>query len=606
MALQKPPASEICHTDRLSPAEEYSARLREREARLLRGERLHARIGSARLALGASFLITAWLCLGPYAIALPWLLAPTLAFIALVLYHQRIRDRRARAQRAVEFYRTGLERIQDRRHGSAPSGGQFDVQHHIYAADLDLFGKDSLYQMLCAARTQMGEDTLGRWLLAPADCATVHGRHASIADLRGRLDLREELAVRGDSSRIELRPERVIDWAQSPNRLDRPWIRWTAPLLALLAVAAALVWAIAGLRYPLLAVLLVEVALGYLLRHPVRAAITAVESAYEDLKGLSLLLNRVETESFEAPALRTLALRLSPHSMGASAAFSKLAIIVNFIESRRNPFLQPFMFPLMYQLQAALAAERWRAAHGNAIRDWLDVLGEMEALVSLARYSYEHPEYPFPEFIEGAAAFQADELGHPLIPAAVRVCNDVDMSGGTRVLLVSGSNMSGKSTLLRAVGINTVLAMAGAPVCAKRLRLTPLQTGASIRVNDSLHEGSSRFYAEITRLRQLFEPAALPLLFLLDELLQGTNSADRRIGAQGVIRALIDRGALGLVSTHDLALTEIAGLDAGALVNVHFEDELIDGKLKFDFKLRAGIITKSNGIELMRSIGLDV
>jgi DNA mismatch repair ATPase MutS len=166
--------------------------------------------------------------------------------------------------------------------------------------------------------------------------------------------------------------------------------------------------------------------------------------------------------------------------------------------------------------------------------------------------------------------------------------------------------MSGKSTLLRAVGINTVLAMAGAPVCAKRLRLTPLQIGASIRINDSLHEGSSRFYAEITRLRQLFEPAPLPLLFLLDELLQGTNSADRRIGAQGVIRALIERGAIGLVSTHDLALTEIAGLGAGALVNVHFEDELIDGKLEFDFKLRAGIITKSNGVELMRSIGLDV
>ena len=553
-----------------------------------------------------SFLITAWLCFGPYAIALPWLLVPTTAFIGLVIYHRRVRGWQARAQRAVEFYRTGLERIRDRWHGSGPVGGQFDVQHHIYAADLDLFGKDSLYQMLCAARTQMGENTLAQWLLGPADSAAIRERHSSIADLRGRLDWREELAVQGDSSRIELRCDRVIDWAQSPNRLDRLWIRWTAPLLALLAVAAALAWAIAGLRFPLLAVLLVELALTYLLRDPVRTATTAVETAYEDLKGLSLLLNRIETERFEAAPLRALVLRLSSHSIGASAAFSRLATIVNFIESRRNPFLQPFMLPLMYPLQAALAAERWRAAHGNAIRAWLDVLGEIEALVSLARYSYEHPEYPFPEFIEGAAAFQADELGHPLIPAAARVCNDVDMSGSTRVLLVSGSNMSGKSTLLRAVGINTVLAMAGAPVCAKRLQLTPLQIGASIRVNDSLHEGSSRFYAEITRLRQLFEPVALPLLYLLDELLQGTNSSDRRIGAQGVIRALLERGAIGLVSTHDLALTEIAGLDAHALVNVHFEDEFIDGKLKFDFKLRNGIITKSNGIELMRSIGLDV
>jgi DNA mismatch repair ATPase MutS len=173
-------------------------------------------------------------------------------------------------------------------------------------------------------------------------------------------------------------------------------------------------------------------------------------------------------------------------------------------------------------------------------------------------------------------------------------------------LLVSGSNMSGKSTLLRTIGINTVLAMAGAPVRATTLQLTPLQIGASIRINDSLHEGSSRFYAEITRLRRLFEPTPLPLLFLLDELLQGTNSADRRIGAQGLIRALVHRGSIGLISTHDLALTEIDGLEPGAIENVHFQDELVDGRLKFDFKLRPGIVTKSNGIELMRSIGLDV
>jgi DNA mismatch repair ATPase MutS len=234
------------------------------------------------------------------------------------------------------------------------------------------------------------------------------------------------------------------------------------------------------------------------------------------------------------------------------------------------------------------------------------VLGEMESLVSLAQYSHERPDDPFPEFVEGAASFQAADLGHPLVPAAVRVCNDVDISEPTRVLLVSGSNMSGKSTLLRTVGVNAVLAMAGGPVRARALRMTPLRIGASIRINDSLHDGSSRFYAEITRLRRLFEPSPLPLLFLLDELLQGTNSADRRIGAQGVIRALIERGAIGLISTHDLALVEVPGLAPGSLVNVHFQDEFTDGQLKFDFKLRPGVVTKSNGLALMRSIGLDV
>jgi hypothetical protein len=590
----------------VSPTERYAQRLREREARLAHFDRLHARLGSARLAIAALFLVTAWLCFGRYEIALPWLAIPIAGFIAAVLAHLRVRGSRSRAQRAVAFYRAGLDRLRDRWHGSGPTGARFDVQHHIYAADLDLFGKDSLYELLCAARTEMGEDTLARWLLTPADLETIRERHLNVDDLRGRLDLREELAIEGDAQRIDLRSDMLIGWAEAPNRLNRTWVVWSAPLLGGLAIASLFAWAVWDLRFPLLAVLLIEIAMGYSLREPIRAAITAIETAYEDLKYLSQLLRLIETQRFDAAPLRALVQKLSSHTLSASATFSKLATIVNFVESRRNPLLLPFMLLLMYPLQTALAAERWRSAHAPVIRAWLEVIGEIEALVSLAQYADEHPDDPFPEFIEGAAAFRADDLGHPLIPAAARVCNDVDISGKRRVLLVSGSNMSGKSTLLRSVGINTVLAMAGAPVRAKRLRLTPLQVGASIRINDSLHEGSSRFYAEITRLRQLFEPAPLPLLFLLDELLQGTNSADRRVGAEGVIRALIARGAIGLISTHDLALTDIAGLGEGALENVHFQDEFADGRLKFDFKLQAGVVTKSNGIELMRSIGLDV
>jgi DNA mismatch repair ATPase MutS len=256
----------------------------------------------------------------------------------------------------------------------------------------------------------------------------------------------------------------------------------------------------------------------------------------------------------------------------------------------------------------AFAAERWRRAHGQAVRTWLRAIGEIEALLSLATYSYEHPADPFPEFIEGDTCFDGIEMGHPLVPAATCIRNGVRVGGESRVLLVSGSNMSGKSTLLRTVGINVVMAMAGAPVRAKVLRLTPLQLGASIRSNDSLQEGSSRFYAEITRLRQIFDLAGAqpPLLFLLDELLQGTNSKDRRIGAEGLVRALLGSGAIGLISTHDLALTEISGRSAGHLHNVHFQDEFEDGKMKFDYQLREGVVTKSNGLALMRSIGLDV
>jgi len=452
----------------------------------------------------------------------------------------------------------------------------------------------------------MGESTLAGWLLAPADLETIRERHDCIAELRNRMDFREDLAILGEPQRIALHSSTITSWANAPGELSGRWLRPAAAILAAAATVTAAVWAIWGTGFPFLTVLVVEAAVSYAFRNRVHAAVAGVESAYEDIKLLSVLLLRIETEPFGSPRLLALKEKLSSHSLPASATLSKLATIVGFVEARRNPLLAPLMLPLMYVIQSALLAERWRERHGQVVESWLDVLGEIEALVSLASYSFERPDDPFPEFLDGPAAFVATGLGHPLIAPRTRVRNDVDLSGPTKVLLVSGSNMSGKSTLLRSVGINTALAMAGAPVCAVRLRLSPLQVGASIRINDSLYEGSSRFYAEITRLRQLFEPAPLPLLFLLDELLQGTNSNDRRIGAQGVLRALIERGAIGLVTTHDLALADGALLPPGALKNVHFQDELENGRLSFDFKLRDGVVTKSNGIELMRAIGLDV
>lgn len=589
----------------MGPSEHYSERLEARERARVRWDRWHARLGSTRLLLAAVFLILA-LAWGRRGAPGQWLLVPSTLFAAVLLYHQHIQRLRALAGRAVQFYRSGLERLEGARPSGGTSGDRFNDEHHVYAADLDLFGKQSLFERLSTARTPLGESTLAAWLLAPADLEVLRTRHACIAELRDRMDLREDLAVLGEPSRIALHSDTITRWASAASELPRRWLQPAAVLLAAAATVTAVIWAIWGVGFPFLAVLVIEAAVSYALRKRVHAAVSGVENAYEDIKLLSALLLRIETEPFDSPQLRALKEKLSSHLRPASATLSKLSTIVGFVEARRNSLLAPLMLPLMYVIQSALAAERWREQHGPVVQSWLCVLGEIEALESLASYSFERPDDPFPEFLEGPAAFVATGLGHPLIARRTRVRNDVHLSGQTRVLLVSGSNMSGKSTLLRSVGINTVLAMAGAPVCAVHLRLTPLQVGASIRVNDSLSEGSSRFYAEITRLRQLFEPSPLPLLFLLDELLQGTNSNDRRIGAQGMLRALIERGAIGLVSTHDLALADGAQLPAGALKNVHFQDELENGRLSFDFKLRDGVVTKSNGVELMRAIGLDV
>jgi DNA mismatch repair ATPase MutS len=321
-------------------------------------------------------------------------------------------------------------------------------------------------------------------------------------------------------------------------------------------------------------------------------------------------LERLEREPFAAPRLRAMAAELKQGNEPASTAIRKFARIVNWIDASDSAIGKMSELPFLYSVQVGLAAEAWRRRWGAKMRRWAELTGEMEALLSLAAYSYEHTADPFPEFLdakEGVGFFDGEELGHPLIAAEKCVRNSVRLDAQTRVLLVSGSNMSGKSTFLRVVGINTVLAMAGAPIRGRRLRLTPLRIGTRIRSTDSLQEGRSSFFTEILHIRKVFDAAngAVPTLFLFDELLEGTTSKDRRIGAEGLIQGLLKRWAIGIVTTHDLALTEIAAAVGNVLRNMHFEDQVADGKMKFDYELRDGVVEKSNALELMRLIGLE-
>jgi hypothetical protein len=593
----------------VDPATAYRQRLTDRESQVKTIDASLGRFGTARLTVAVLTLIAAWFAVARHSFSPIWLLPGLGAFVALVIGHQAARRARGRAERGADFFRKGLARIEDRWQGTGQQGTQFDEPHHVYASDLDLFGKGGLFELLCTVRTRMGEERLAQWLKTPAPLSEIRERHASIEDLKDRTGLREELAVIGEHSSVGIHPAALLKWAETPNRLNARWMLWIGVLFPAVAIAFTVYWSVTGVGSPLFITLVIEAIVLSLLRKPVDEVLNGSETAFADLRLFSELLLRVEREKFAAPALLELTQRLSSHTREASQTIASLSTIVSFAGSRRNQAITLFVIPLMYTLNVALIAEQWRRIHGSVVRSWVETIGEFEALLSLAAYTHEHPTDPFPQFQEqGPATFVAEELGHPLIPTTRVVRNSVNIAGKTRILLVSGSNMSGKSTLLRTVGINTVLAMAGAPVRARALRLTELQIGASIRINDSLHEGSSRFYAEITRLRQLFDMVAgsRPLLFLLDELLQGTNSRDRRSGAEGIVRALAARGAIGLISTHDLALTETSGLPEGALVNVHFQDELQNGRMLFDFKLRDGVVTRSNAMELMRSIGLEV
>jgi hypothetical protein len=617
-----------------APADEYRRRLLERQASVFRFSHVDARMGAVRLVLAVVLLGLGWWWFraGSHARPFPWevLLLPLVAFVPAVVFHAQVLRRRAGARIAAAVYEAGLARVEDRWAGAGQSESRGAYAGSLFAADLDLFGKTSLFALLSTARTRIGEDTLADWLLAPAAVNEVLARQAAVAELRDRLDLREDAAVLGPHPRFNskkgvtteassaVHTEALLAWAEAPVVLRYAWVRLAALAVAVLVVAAVVFWALGGSRDGLFALVAIAVGVFAAHRRKVEQVLGDTDRALADLNLLAALLARLEREPVDAPKLRALQAELLSAGVPASDAIGRLCRLGEMVDSLDNVILRALNVPLLLSVQFAYAAEHWRQRHGAGVRRWLVAVGELEALLSLASYSYEHPGDPFPEFCppeQGRPVFAAEQMGHPLLPASRCVRNSLQVGGATPLLLVSGSNMSGKSTLLRAVGLNAVLAMAGAPVRAAQLRMTPLRVGASILVNDSLAEGASRFYAEIQRLRAICDLAAAAgparpgaeqpgLLFLLDELLEGTNSRDRRVGSEGILRVLVERGAIGIVSTHDLALTEPhARLP---VVNRHFQDSVLEGKMHFDYTLREGVVTKSNGVELMRLVGLDV
>ena len=487
-----------------------------------------------------------------------------------------------------------------------------------------MFGKGSLFELLSTARTHIGEDTLARWLLAPAALEIVRRRHEAVNELRPRLDLREELAVVAEEARTGVDPVSLAAWGEAPVLFTGGVLRAATWALSVLGALAALAligfvgYQLGAVQIPestaillrdyFLIAIFVNAVFIYRIRQKMDVVVRAVDESAHELQLLSEVLLRLECESFQSPLLAQLRASLDAQGDPPSKRIARLNRLMELLDSRDHLALRVMEPFILWTPHLAFAVEHWRQRSGAAVRRWLTATGEIEALCSLASHAYEHPDDPFPEFAAEGAWLQAEGIGHPLIPENRVVRNDVRIGGELRVLVVSGSNMSGKSTLLRTLGINAVLAQAGAPVRAKRLRISPLAIGASIRITDSLQSGVSRFYAEILRLRQILDATAgaLPVLFLIDEFLHGTNSHDRRIGAEALVRGLVERGAIGLITTHDLALAEIADALGERAANVHFEDQLEDGKMRFDYALRPGIVRKSNAIELMRSVGLKI
>jgi hypothetical protein len=587
----------------------YDRRLGARRAELSALGRTDARLALVRLVIFLAGAGLIWPVLMTRTLSWAWMVLPVVAFIAVAWIHDGVIRRRTAMRRAVGFYEAGLARLEERWAGNGRSGDEFLDNGHPYADDLDLFGRGSLFELMCTARTRAGERTLARWLLAPAEPEEVRRRQEAVRELQGALDLREELARLGEDVRADDDPDGLTDWAAAPVLLAA---RWPVGVAAALAVANGIVigtWLLGDVT-GWLAVVPVAVGALFALSFQPRVSRVLREAGgpEHELELLAGLLARLERQSFEAPLLRELCKSLDADGSPPSRRIARLVRLIELRDSRRNMIFAPIAALLLLGTQLAFAIERWRAVSGVHVSEWLAVVGQFEALSALASMAYERPQDVFPEIVDEGPVLEGQALGHPLLPEATCVRNDVAFAEPLRLLLVSGSNMSGKSTLLRTLGVSIVLAQAGAPVRARRLRLSPLAVGASMNVRDSLQSGTSHFYAEITRLREILDlgDGRRRLFFLLDEVLHGTNSHDRRIGAEALVGELLERGGLGLVTTHDLALSEVAeGLGPRA-VNVHFEDRVEEGRMVFDYRLKPGVVQKSNALELMRRVGLNV
>jgi hypothetical protein len=598
-----------------SPDSIYTQRLADTQASQTQLNQRDRRYITAKLAVGVVILaLTFWSVKHPSISTLLGL--AVVALIPLFVAHERVLRTLRLNRQIVTFYQRGLARLHNQWQGQGEAGLHFLNDLHPYARDLDLFGSGGLFELLCTARTRAGENTLAQWLLAPAPIAEVVLRQAAVAELTPLLDLRQDLFTLGEHIRIGVHPEALIAWGESSTAALTSGTRRLALLLAGLWIASLAAWGFLGLGSLALTMSLINLGFSFRMLARLNPIIEAVEKAAPDMQLLAEVLAFTESQAFTSPKLTRLQFALQREGITPSVAIRRLSRIVQSLESRRNMFARGLDLFLLRTTHLAYAAQQWQQEFGPTIRAWLAAVGELEALAALSNYAFEHPTDTYPELVEATPTtgplFQATAFAHPLLPATA-VTNDLKLGHDLQLIIVSGPNMAGKSTFMRAIGTNVVLAQCGAPVRAQHLTLSPLAVACSICVLDSLQGGVSRFYAEINRLKLISDLAAqpTPVLFLLDELLSGTNSHDRRLGTQFIVQSLVDQGAIGIVTTHDLALTKIPEAIGPQATNCHFEDQIEENasglsRLKFDYKLHPGIVQTSNALELMRSIGLMV
>jgi hypothetical protein len=594
----------------------YERRLATVQAEAERLARLERAVAVLRLTTAATALAAglAW-SLGWQAGASRWVGgAAALAFAILVALHLRLSRRAAWARAVAAVCHRQLARL-DRRWSDLPPPRE-PLGEPEAVAGLGVFGQASLERLLDTTGTEIGWRTLVGWCLEPAAPEEVAARQAAVDELVGDADLRETLAANGALGRARAAgaSARFLEWADAPLRLSaRPWALWLARGLTAFIVTVLAVPALRARPSALAGAIAAGWLLTWTLRRRVDEAFDQASALADGLEAHARLLAEIERRRFAAPWLTARREGLgAPH--GARRALAALSRLVELSELRHSAMPHAIVQSLtLWDLHVWGAVDAWRARHGRAVREWFRQIGEVDALAAVATLAADHPHWCRPELAVDAPGFTARQLAHPLLPPAGVVANDVEIGPPGSVLVVTGSNMSGKSTLLRAVGLGTILASMGAPVPAAAARLGALRVEASLQVADSLEEGVSYFLAALRRLQSLVAAARVSasgrrVLYLIDEILQGTNSRERHLAVRHILRHLVVTPAVGVLTTHDLDLTTTPKCRrAGVLV--HFSDTIVerDGvrTMVFDYRLQPGPATSTNALLLVDQTGLS-
>ncbi|MFD3157189.1 MutS family DNA mismatch repair protein [Haloimpatiens sp. FM7330] len=534
-------------------------------------------------------------------------------FLILLSKHSNINDKLKKIKCMIDINKKYIHRIDGKWTDFDDCGKEYVHKDHSYSMDLDIFGLKSLFQLINTTKTFYGRKRLTDLLQKPEkDIEMIMNRQNAVKELAQKIDFCQNLECQGISNEKSTEnPEKLLQYAENSKKaFKKSWIKWIIYILPVISIAVSFTIIFYNIKkyyyfIPLLIILHIIInLLGYSKISPV---INSVYGFKKDLEAYVKILNLIENENFENSYLKKLKSELVFENKKASQIFKQLNKIGDNIDLRKNVvFFIVSNIVLFWDHQCVFALENWKEHYGNSIRKWLEIIGEIESISSLSVLMQLNPSWTFPVFAKEDLVIDTEEVGHPLINAEKRVCNNVDMTNN--ILIITGSNMSGKTTFLRTIGINLVLAYAGAPVCAKRFKCSIMDIFTSMRISDDLNEGLSTFYFELLRIKNIIDylPKKQPTIFLIDEIFRGTNSKDRIIGAKSVLKNLNKSWVFGLISTHDFELCDLEHADEKRIKNYHFTESYLNNKIQFDYKLRKGRSDTTNAKYLMKMIGIDI